>query len=132
MIVPPMWQDPGGLVPAERLQVAVDHPAPAVQDADRLVAVLPQPPADGADDRVEPGAVAAACEHSDPHRAASLATTRERVAGNRQARMLTARAATRSSVTNEIDDCTSIRHLAGRESGRVSVGLNALEFVNET
>ena len=63
-----LGQDPRDLVAAERLQVAVDHPAPAVQDADRLVAVLPEPPADGPDHRVQPGAVAAACEHADPHR----------------------------------------------------------------
>ena len=78
MIVPPDVQDPRDLVEAERLQVPVDHPAPAVQHADGLVAVLPEPPADGADHRVQPGAVAAACEHPDPHRGASLATTAAR------------------------------------------------------
>ena len=46
--------------------------------------------------------------------------------------MLTARAATRSSVSSEIVDSTSISCFAVRDSGIVSVGLKALEFVNET
>ena len=46
--------------------------------------------------------------------------------------MFTARAATSRSVTSERLDCTSISSFAVRESGSVSVGLNALEFVNDT
>ena len=99
--------------------------------------VLPEPAADGPDHGVEAGAVAAAGEHPDPHRAASLASVRGRRfgtvgAGAGQARMLTARAATSSSVTSETVDWISISCFAVRVSGIVSVGLNALAFVNET
>ncbi len=131
-------QDPGDLVIAERLQVPVDHPAPAVQDADGLVAVFPEPPADRADHRVQSGAIPAACEHPHPHRRAILATGAPPLRANRQRRpsiqlsTFTARAATRSSVTSEIEDWPSISHFALGESGSVSVGLNALEFVKDT
>ena len=70
MIVPPLCRIPEVDVVVERLEVAVDGAAPAVQDAERLVPVLPEPPADGADDGVQAGAVAAPGEHSDPHRGA--------------------------------------------------------------
>ena len=46
-------------------------------------------------------------------------------------RMLTARAAIRSTVTAEIVDSAAINALAGRVSGMASVGLNAVAFVNE-
>jgi hypothetical protein len=45
--------------------------------------------------------------------------------------MLTARAATRISVTIEIADCRSMRSFARAVNGSVSVGLNADAFVNE-
>ena len=64
---PALVQDPRDLVPAERLQVRVDHPAPAVQHANRLVPVLPQAAADGADDRIQARAIAAPSEHPHPH-----------------------------------------------------------------
>jgi len=44
--------------------------------------------------------------------------------------MLTARETTRATVTIEIADCTVIAILAHRESGIVSVGLNAAALVN--
>ena len=59
-------QDPGDLRAAERLEELLDHAAPALADADHLVAVRPRAPRDGADDRVQAGAVAAAGEYSDP------------------------------------------------------------------
>ena len=46
--------------------------------------------------------------------------------------MLTARAATSSSVTIEMADWSSISIFARRVSGSVSVGLKALAFVNAT
>src|SRR6185312_4682603 len=42
--------------------------APAVQDADHLVAAVEGAPGDGADHRVQAGAVPASCEDADPHR----------------------------------------------------------------
>jgi hypothetical protein len=47
-------------------------------------------------------------------------------------KMLTARAATSRTVSDEIDDSESIRSFARVVSGIASVGLNAIEFVNET
>ena len=45
-----------------------ERAAPAVPEADELVAVLLHALADdGPDDRIEPGAVAAPGQHSDPH-----------------------------------------------------------------
>ena len=46
--------------------------------------------------------------------------------------MLTARAATSRIVTEEIADSESISCFARRVSGIASVGLKAIEFVNET
>lgn len=46
-------------------------------------------------------------------------------------RMLTARATTRSTVTSETEDCSIISILAQRDSGITSVGLKAVELVNE-
>ena len=46
--------------------------------------------------------------------------------------MFTARAATSSTVTAESADSESISIFARRVSGIASVGLNAIEFVNET
>jgi hypothetical protein len=46
--------------------------------------------------------------------------------------MLTARAATRSTVTDERLDSKSISIFARRLSGIASVGENAIEFVDET
>src|SRR5581483_6885570 len=62
-------QDPGDLRCAERLEVLLDHPAPALADADHLVAVGPRASCDRADDRVQSGAVATAGEDADAHRA---------------------------------------------------------------
>ena len=55
MIVPPLCRIPDVSSQPSGFRFAVDHPAPAVQDAERLVPVLPEPPADGADDGVEAG-----------------------------------------------------------------------------
>ena len=66
-IVPPRGSRPGDLAAAERLEDPVDEPAPALADADHLVPARERPPRDGADDRVQPGAVAAAGEDSDLH-----------------------------------------------------------------
>ena len=52
--------------------------------------------------------------------------------GGRQLRMLTPRAATRSSVMADAPDWISMSTLAVRLSGIASVGLNAIEFVYET
>jgi hypothetical protein len=46
--------------------------------------------------------------------------------------MFTARAATSKIVNEEIADSDSIISFARRLSGIASVGLNAIEFVNET
>ena len=50
----------------------------------------------------------------------------------RQPSMLTARAATSTTVTIETQDWTSISSFAQRVKGSVSLGLNADAFVNET
>lgn len=50
----------------------------------------------------------------------------------RQWRMLTARAITRSEVTKAAIACMPIITLARVDSGMVSVGLKAVEFVTET
>ena len=49
-----------------------------------------------------------------------------------QDRMLTARATTSPTVTNDTSDCAPISHFAVGVSGIVSVGLNAVAFVSET
>ena len=63
---------PRGRMPARRgrraAESAVDQAAPAVQDAGHLVAAVDRAPGDGADHRVQPGAVATAGEDPDPHR----------------------------------------------------------------
>lgn len=46
--------------------------------------------------------------------------------------MFTARAAIRTTASNDTDDSTSISIFARGVSGIVSVGLNAVAFVNET
>jgi hypothetical protein len=46
--------------------------------------------------------------------------------------MFTARAATRRTVSDETADSESMSIFARRVSGIASVGLNAIEFVNET
>ena len=45
---------------------------------------------------------------------------------------LMARATTRATVTSEIAACSIMVNLAHRDSGIVSVGLNAVELVNDT
>jgi hypothetical protein len=57
---------------------------------------------------------------------------RPQASPNSYARMFTARAATRSTVTAERVDSAAINALAGRVSGIASVGLNAVAFVKET
>jgi len=47
-------------------------------------------------------------------------------------RMLTARAMTNAAVTRETADCSIIDSFAHRDSGIVSVGLNAVALVNDT
>ena len=66
-IVPPRGSRPGDLAAAERLEDPVDEPAPALAHADDLVPARERPPRDRPDDRVQPGAVAAAGEDSDLH-----------------------------------------------------------------
>lgn len=50
----------------------------------------------------------------------------------RYLKMFTARAVTSSTVRDEADDSASMSSFARRLSGIASVGLNAIEFVNET
>ena len=62
-------QDAAHLGHAERPAVVLQRPAPAVAVADELVAVDADALAhDRPDHRVQAGAIAAAGEHSDPHR----------------------------------------------------------------
>ena len=66
-------QDAAHLLDAQRAGVAVERTAPAVPEADELVPVRRDALAhDRPDDRVQPGAVAAAGEHADPHRCSLL------------------------------------------------------------
>jgi hypothetical protein len=60
-------EDAGDLARPERLEVVLDQPPPAGADPDDVVPAVERPPGDGADDRVQPGAVAPAGEHSDTH-----------------------------------------------------------------
>jgi hypothetical protein len=72
-------EDPSGRVARQLLRVALQHALPTIAEADGNGVVLVVPaPDDRPDDRVQPGAVTAACEHSDsrhhcgdPKRAAS-------------------------------------------------------------
>src|SRR5205085_11295761 len=66
-----------------------------------------------------------------PRCSVGLTTTRTFVRGG-YLKMLTARAATRSTVIAEIADSESISSFAQRLSGIASVGLKAIELVNET
>src|SRR5205814_4983477 len=61
-------QDPGDLARPERLQHSVDEPAPAVPDAEDVVAARERAARNRADDGVEARAVAAAGEDPDVHR----------------------------------------------------------------
>src|SRR5581483_7984474 len=61
-------QDAGDLAPSERPQAVLDETPPALDDADHLVVAVERTARDRADDGVQAGAVAAAGEHSDPHR----------------------------------------------------------------
>ena len=65
MIVPPRGRSPQISRDVSAVSVVLDEPAPAVVDADDLVAAAERPPRDRADDRVQPGAVAAAGEDAD-------------------------------------------------------------------
>ena len=60
-------QDAADVPGAERPGGAVDQAAPAVQDADHLIAAVERAPGDGADHRVQARAVPASCEDPDPH-----------------------------------------------------------------
>ena len=61
-------QDAARRLDGEVLVDALDRPAPAVAEADDLVAVVVDPPAhDRPDDRVQARAVASPREHADPH-----------------------------------------------------------------
>src|SRR4029079_12801584 len=71
----PALQDPAHVAPLERSDVAVHQPVPAVQDPDHLDAVRRHGAADdGADDGVQPGAVAAGREDAVEHVALSTHT----------------------------------------------------------
>src|SRR5436190_167769 len=56
----------------ERLEQSFDEPPPALADADDLIPAIERTPGDGADDRIQAGAVAAAREDSDPRRHAPI------------------------------------------------------------
>ena len=45
--------------------------------------------------------------------------------------MLTARAITKTAMSSDTSDCTSIVSFAHRDMGITSVGLNAIAFVND-
>ena len=64
---PAAGQDPRDVDRPEFAELALDQPAPAVQDADDLVAAVEGPPRHRPDDRVQPGAVATAREDPDSH-----------------------------------------------------------------
>ena len=67
-MVPPRGRMPRHCCDAELHGQALERALPAVAEADELEAVGPDALADdGADDRVETGAVAATGEHSDAH-----------------------------------------------------------------
>ena len=65
MIVPPRGRIPETSLRAEILEAAVDEPAPAFEHGDAVPALRVGRAHDRADDRVQPGAVAAAREDSD-------------------------------------------------------------------
>ena len=75
--------------------------------------------------------VAAAVGEGATRRAARASPAR-RADRPRYLKMLTARAVTSSTVMHEIADSESMSSLAQRLSGIASVGLKAIEFVNET
>src|SRR5439155_18347820 len=60
-------QDPGDLARPQRLELAVDEPAPAGADPEHVPPVVEQPPPRGSDYRIQTRAVAAAGEDSSPH-----------------------------------------------------------------
>ena len=67
-IVPPRGRMPRTCATPSSVVIALQRPAPAVEEADELEAVLGHALADdGADDRVQARAVATASEHSDAH-----------------------------------------------------------------
>jgi hypothetical protein len=76
-----------------------------------------------------PEVVRPPADRADPLRAAGFDPAEEH---SGYLKMLTARAATRRTVTEESDDSVSIISFALRVSGIASVGENAIEFVNET
>src|SRR5207248_1533830 len=65
---PAAGEDPGDLLHAEVLEASVDEAAPALEDGDRVPARGVRAPHDGADDRVQPRAVATAGEHAECRR----------------------------------------------------------------
>src|SRR4051812_32495944 len=65
---PAAMQDPARAVEREVTRLVVQYAGPAVAEADELVPVgIDALADDGPDDRIEPGAVAAAGEHADSH-----------------------------------------------------------------
>ena len=76
-------QDPARGLDRELLVLVLQRPAPAVAEAhDRVAVLVDALPDDRADDRVEAGAVAPACENSEAH-AANLAGARQNDARDR-------------------------------------------------
>ena len=67
MIVPPRGRIPEISRGPSGWKSCSTMPAPALTHADHLVPARPGPARDGADDRVQSGAVAAARQHSDLH-----------------------------------------------------------------
>src|SRR5207247_534507 len=62
-------QDARDLLRPERLEQPLDEPSPTLAHADDLVSLRPGPACHGADDGVQPGAVAAARENRNAHEA---------------------------------------------------------------
>ena len=61
-------QDAGDTFGIERPRLVLDHAAPALEEPDKLVLIVKNSVAyGGADPRIQSGAVAAACQHSNSH-----------------------------------------------------------------
>ena len=77
-------QDPRDRAVVERLELALDEPAPALADADHLVAAVERAPRHRADDRVQTRAVASAGEECNSLAHSLTSATRGRLFGRTQ------------------------------------------------
>src|SRR5579885_3466160 len=102
-------EDPRDLLRPERLEELLDHPAPALAHADDVVAARPRPARDGTDDRVQPGAVAAAGEDPDAH-VASLEIAPARSAEEQADRVLGQQVAHAVGLRNRLRRARPQRH----------------------